>query len=261
VRRWVPLFLLLLAACGPKNSPAHADPSTVIVQGTDGRTAELTAAGLVFKDTAGKVVMTVAPSESGWQIVGKAGLPAVSARIAENGQVSLELKSQEGLQPIRVVVGKDGVWDISGPVSPRLSEEIMDQDHPGETHRDESNRLSGDIIKRSVTSAGPRHFLIKRKLLQSLMDNPSQVARGARIVPSIKNGKTNGFKLYAIRPSSVFARIGLKNGDTIHSINGHDLTSLEKGLQVYTMVLEAKIVVVDLSRRGAAVTLHYDIVD
>jgi general secretion pathway protein C len=46
------------------------------------------------------------------------------------------------------------------------------------------------------------------------------VAKGARVVPAVKNGKPDGFKLYAIRPSSVYSKLGLTNGDTIQSING-----------------------------------------
>ncbi len=65
------------------------------------------------------------------------------------------------------------------------------------------------------------------------------VAKGARVVPAVKNGKPDGFKLYAIRPSSVYAKLGLQNGDTLQSINGFDLTSADKALEVYTKLREA----------------------
>ena len=82
-------------------------------------------------------------------------------------------------------------------------------------------------------------FEIDRSLVDKVLANPTAVARGARVVPSVKNGQPNGFKLYAIRPSSVYAKIGLMNGDTIHAVNGFELTSLDKGLEVYTKVKES----------------------
>jgi general secretion pathway protein C len=85
------------------------------------------------------------------------------------------------------------------------------------------------------------------------------VAKGARVVPSMKNGKPDGFKLYAIRPSSAFARLGLANGDTLQSINGFELTSADKALEVYTKLREATSLEVEVTRRGKPVTLKYSI--
>ena len=90
-------------------------------------------------------------------------------------------------------------------------------------------------------------------------ENPALVARGARVVPSIKNGQTTGIKLYAIRPSSIFAKIGLMNGDTVHSINNFELNSLQKGLEIYTKVREANSLSVSITRRGKPITLSYTI--
>ena len=75
-----------------------------------------------------------------------------------------------------------------------------------------------------------------------------RVAKGARVVPAVKNGKPDGFKLYAIRPSSVYAKLGLQNGDTLQSINGFELTSADKALEVYTKLREAT----SLAGRGHA---------
>jgi general secretion pathway protein C len=102
-------------------------------------------------------------------------------------------------------------------------------------------------------------YEIERSLVEKVLANPTAVARGARIVPSIKNGKPNGFKLYAIRPSSVYSKIGLMNGDTIHAINGFELSTPDKALEVYTKVREANSLSVTATRRGKPVTLNYTI--
>ena len=85
------------------------------------------------------------------------------------------------------------------------------------------------------------------------------VAKGARVVPSVQNGKPNGFKLYAIRPNSAYAKLGLTNGDTLSSINGFELTSADKALEVYTKLREATRLSVEITRRGKPMTLNYSI--
>lgn len=115
------------------------------------------------------------------------------------------------------------------------------------------------LVDESVKKVDDNTFEIDRKLVDKITANPALAARGARVVPSIKNGKTVGFKLYAIRPSSVFAKIGLMNGDTLHSINNFELTSLDKGLEVYTKVREANNLSVSVTRRGKPVNLSYRI--
>jgi general secretion pathway protein C len=102
-------------------------------------------------------------------------------------------------------------------------------------------------------------YHVDRSLVEKVLANPASVARGARIVPSIKDGKANGFKLYAIRPSSVYAKIGLKNGDTLHAINGYDLSTPDKALEVYTKLREASNLTVSVTRRGKTETLNYSI--
>ena len=102
-------------------------------------------------------------------------------------------------------------------------------------------------------------FEVDRALVDQLLQNPLAASKGARVTPSIKNGKPNGIKLYAIRPSSIYAKLGLANGDTIHSINGFELDSLDKGLEVYQKVKDASSLDVSATRRGKPVTIHYTI--
>lgn len=115
------------------------------------------------------------------------------------------------------------------------------------------------MVDEGVNKISPTEFELDKKVVDKVLENPMAVAKGARIVPSIKNGKANGFKLYAIRPSSLYAKIGLVNGDTIHSINGFDLTSPDKALEVYTKLREATSLSVNATRRGKPVTINYTI--
>src|SRR5262249_17986659 len=99
------------------------------------------------------------------------------------------------------------------------------------------------------------HYQLKRDLLDKVLLNPMAIAKGARIVPAMKNGHPSGFKIYAVRPSSIFARLGIANGDTFQAINGRSLGSADKALEVYTTLRDARKLELDLERRGAPMTI------
>ncbi len=121
----------------------------------------------------------------------------------------------------------------------------------------------GDELQASIDNGikkiDDNNYEIDKKLVDQVLANPMAVAKGARVVPAVKNGKPDGFKLYAIRPSSVYAKLGLTNGDTIQSINGFDLTTADKALEVYTKLREATSLEMEVTRRGKPVTLKYTI--
>lgn len=111
----------------------------------------------------------------------------------------------------------------------------------------------------SIVKVDDSHYKIPRKVVDAVLANPMSIAKGARVVPAIKNGQADGFKLYAIRPSSVYAKLGLANGDTIHAVNGFELTSPDKALEVYTKLRDATELEFEITRRGQPVSITYEI--
>jgi len=99
------------------------------------------------------------------------------------------------------------------------------------------------------------HYEMKRSLLDKVMSDPMTFMQGVRVVPSMKNGQPNGFKLFAVRPSSSFARIGLLNGDTVQTLNGISLSEPDKALGVYASLRDAQRLVIGLERRGVPMTV------
>jgi len=114
-------------------------------------------------------------------------------------------------------------------------------------------------IDNGIKKIDENNYEIDKALVDKVLANPMAVAKGARVVPAVKNGQPDGFKLYAIRPSSVYAKLGLTNGDTLQSINGFELTSADKALEVYTKLREATSLEVSVTRRGKPMTLKYSI--
>ncbi len=116
------------------------------------------------------------------------------------------------------------------------------------------------VLAGGVKAVDATHYEIKRSVIAAITANPMAVAKGARVVPAVKDGKPAGFKLYAIKPGLLYARIGLQNGDTIQKLNGVELTSIDKFLEVYSKIREAKQFTLDLQRMGKPVTLVITIV-
>jgi general secretion pathway protein C len=114
-------------------------------------------------------------------------------------------------------------------------------------------------IDNGVKKIDDSTYEIDKSLVAKALANPMALAKGARVVPAVKNGQPDGFKLYAIRPSSVYAKLGLTNGDTLQAINGFQLTSADKALEVYTKLREATQLEVEITRRGKPLTLKYSI--
>ena len=111
------------------------------------------------------------------------------------------------------------------------------------------------LLDAGIRMIDDTHYVIKSSLVDQVLLNPMAIAKSARIVPAMKNGQPEGFKLYAIRVGSLWARIGLANGDTLRTINGFALDSADKALEVYTKLREATSFELELVRRGAPLTL------
>lgn len=110
-----------------------------------------------------------------------------------------------------------------------------------------------------ITKTGDYTYKIEREALEGWFVNPACMMRQARIVPYLKDDQPAGFKLFAIRPNTLYSKLGLKNGDVVQKLNGIELTTPEKALEAYQGLKDAKIVTMDILRRGEAKTLKYQI--
>jgi general secretion pathway protein C len=114
-------------------------------------------------------------------------------------------------------------------------------------------------IASGIKKVGEGKYEIRRSALNRVLANTTLLARSARIVPSVRNGKPNGFKLYAIRPGSLYSLLGMFNGDTINAINGHPITTPDKALEIYTKLRSASHLSIAFNRRGKPITHEYNI--
>ena len=126
---------------------------------------------------------------------------------------------------------------------------------PAQVETPDADALTDKELDAGIKVIDATHVTVAKSLVDKILANPMGVGKGVRVVPAVKDGKPAGFKLYAIRPSSVFARIGLQNGDTLVEINGFSLDSADQALEVYTKLREATSLELDLKRKDKDVKI------
>jgi general secretion pathway protein C len=109
---------------------------------------------------------------------------------------------------------------------------------------------------RAVTE---NEYEVPRAEIDKTLSNLNDVAMQARIVPAFKDGVAQGFKLFSIRPDSIYSKIGVQNGDVIKRINGYDLNSPEKALEIYSKLKEASRIDIEIERNGSSVKKTYNV--
>lgn len=110
-----------------------------------------------------------------------------------------------------------------------------------------------------VRQVADNRYEIERNVIDTTLGNLNQIATKARIVPSFKNGSANGFKLFSIQPGSLYSAIGVQNGDIIQRVNGYEINSPEKALELYQKLKESSHVTIELERGGQVIRKEYNI--
>jgi general secretion pathway protein C len=110
-----------------------------------------------------------------------------------------------------------------------------------------------------IRPVGDNKYELSRNVLDQQLSNLSAISTQARIVPSFENGVANGFKLFSIQPGSLYASMGIENGDVIQRINGYEINSPDRALELLTKLKETSHVVIEAKRGGQALRKEYNI--
>ncbi len=100
---------------------------------------------------------------------------------------------------------------------------------------------------------------IPRDTLEAMLANPAGLARQARVVPAMKDGRVEGYKIFAVRPRSMLGALGIRSGDVLLEVSGHSLRSIDAAMEAYAELRDEDAVDVTLRRRGETLTLRIEI--
>ncbi len=133
-----------------------------------------------------------------------------------------------------------------------------------------------EIIRSEFSSQPPaaRQSVSSSELLRRESDNTFTVSRadlerqmttlldglmkGCHLIPAFVNGKPVGFKIFSIKPGSLYQQLGFENGDVLTQINGVPLDA--NGLMALSaQLMRPSKIEVDATRNGVARTTRINI--
>lgn len=123
----------------------------------------------------------------------------------------------------------------------------------------EPKDAGSDELDKGIRQVSETKYQVQRGLVDKLLSNQAELMRSARVVPHEENGRVVGVKLYGIRRSSLLGKLGIQNGDMLRTINGFDMSAPDSALEAYAKLRSASNLSVAVVRRGAAVTMEYNI--
>ncbi|MFQ5901017.1 MAG: hypothetical protein ACE5IH_05615 [Thermodesulfobacteriota bacterium] len=129
-----------------------------------------------------------------------------------------------------------------------------------EDDRTKDSKRASLSVKRP-SSAQPSELTrnLNRREVEVALEDLNKVMTQARIIPYMVKGETKGYRVFSIRPGSIYTKVGLKNGDVMQVINGVKLDSPEKAYQLFQQLKDESRLTLDILRRNQKITITIDI--
>ena len=97
--------------------------------------------------------------------------------------------------------------------------------------------------------ARPQPGSVKNAIAQ-IRSNPASLTNMINIQPETPNGELLGYRITPVRNPELFRQLGLKSGDLITEINGHDLTNQAEAMKIFGSLKELKHISLTVEREG-----------
>ena len=107
--------------------------------------------------------------------------------------------------------------------------------------------------------ANQTDFSVADEEITSALANLPQLLSQARAVPYFRNGTSIGMRLFAIKPESLYEKLGLKNGDIILSVNENSLSDPAQALKLFEQLKTERAINVKLERNSQVSEMRYSI--
>lgn len=121
--------------------------------------------------------------------------------------------------------------------------------------RDQREEENGNEDE-GINKTGDNEYEISRDMLEGVLGDPTQIVQEARVIP-----QKDGLRFFGIRSNSIFWKIGIKNGDTLHQINNVELNDVERALGVFEELRGESNFTIQYTRAGQKYTNEYTVVD
>ncbi len=100
-------------------------------------------------------------------------------------------------------------------------------------------------------------FTVDRGTRDQLIEGMASVGQAVRLVPEMENGKSVGFRIQRLMPTSPLRSLGLRDGDRLSSVNGANLGDTESLVAMYPRLRLADRITLGVVRDGKPMTIDY----
>lgn len=100
---------------------------------------------------------------------------------------------------------------------------------------------------------------VNRAELNQQLQNLPKLLSQARVTPYMSGGKMEGYKLSSVVKGSLFAKIGLADGDIIRSVNGKAVGDAAQAIQMLQAMQHNSDISVEIERAGQVRQIQYHI--
>jgi general secretion pathway protein C len=140
---------------------------------------------------------------------------------------------------------------------PRLPAPVPPPPEPRENEPGAEEQRPEDDVE--IERVSENRWRISRNDLVEQLDNLGAFMKDARLTPHFNAGQPDGFMLSNLPPTSLLARMGLRNGDIMKGVNGQKFGSLEDVLQIYQQLQSEPSLQLEIERGRRTETLTYEI--
>jgi general secretion pathway protein C len=122
-------------------------------------------------------------------------------------------------------------------------------------------RAPGDVaaVTGGVRQVQTNRWVLDKQEVSAALENLPQLLTKARVIPNFSDGKPDGFKIFSIAPDSLYAKIGLQNGDVLQQINGVEIKDPENFMRVFQQLKDETNIALDFVRNNRRESFAYEI--
>jgi len=126
------------------------------------------------------------------------------------------------------------------------------------THNRTSHKPKAATPEGEITDAGD-HRLVDRALITHYAKNLDDIRKNIGVVEVKEGKKLKGFKITFVKRGSPFAKLGVKRGDIIKSINGQEINSYNAAFETYKNIENVENLTLVIQRGKEEMELEYEI--
>jgi type II secretion system protein C len=141
------------------------------------------------------------------------------------------------------------------------SEEFITMDEERREKKPERRASSNaDDDEEGIEKVGENKFVVSRDLLDKYINDIESISRmGRALLHRGPDGEFDGYRLSAIRRNTLADKLGIRNGDVVHSVNGQSLNSVQSAMEAYQTMTSENAFSFEVTRRGQKVDLDYSV--